>query len=143
MSAVQPAIEATGADIRRDALPVVYGDRTMLTQLYRHLLSNALKFNHRQPVIHITVERQDGGWTLGVKDNGIGIKPEYHERIFAPFKRMHGHDEYEGVGIGLSICRKATERHGGHIWIESQVDEGTHAKFTLDDQPPSSADLEL
>ena len=143
MLAVQPAIEATGADIRRDALPVVYGDRTMLTQLYRHLLSNALKFNHRQPVIHITVERQDGGWTLGVKDNGIGIKPEYHERIFAPFKRMHGHDEYEGVGIGLSICRKATERHGGHIWIESQVDEGTHAKFTLDDQPPNSADLEL
>jgi signal transduction histidine kinase len=72
---------------------------------------------------------------LSVADNGIGIKPEYHEQIFIPFKRLHGHSEYEGAGIGLSICRKAVERHGGSIWVESQAGQGTQVNFTLDDEP--------
>jgi signal transduction histidine kinase len=68
-----------------------------------------------------------------VKDNGIGIKPEYHEQIFAPFRRLHSHNEFEGAGIGLTICRKTVERHGGRIWVESEAGQGAHFKFTLGD----------
>ncbi len=125
------------AIIRRDPLPIVCGDRMMLTQLYRHLLENAVTFNESaQREIYLSAAQQDGRWTLSVIDNGIGIKPEYHTQIFAPFKRLHRQDDYEGAGIGLSICRKAVERHGGHIWVESQVSQGTHIKFTIEDVPP-------
>ena len=135
VSALSKTMPIAPEHIRPDPLPVVYGDADMLTQLYRHLLENALKFNHQpQPCVHLTATHQDGRWVLGVADNGIGIKPEYHEQIFIPFKRLHGHSEYEGAGIGLSICRKAVERHGGSIWVESQAGQGTHVKFTLDEE---------
>jgi signal transduction histidine kinase len=129
-------IHATGATITRDVLPTVWGDSTMLTQLYQHLLNNALKFRsaHR-PLIHLSVEPQAGQNVLGVKDNGIGINPAYHEQIFAPFKRLHDHSEFEGAGIGLTICRKTVERHGGNIWVESDAGQGAHFKFTLGDPP--------
>lgn len=125
-------IETTGAIVQRDPLPMVCGDRTMITQIYGNLLSNALKFTGpEQPVVSVTAEYQDGRWTLGVKDNGIGIEAAYHEQIFAPFKRLHGHGGYEGTGMGLAICRKAVERHGGAIWVESHLGQGTHVKFAL------------
>jgi signal transduction histidine kinase len=126
-------LATTAATIQRDPLPVVYGDRAMLTQIYCNLLDNALKFRGPEPPeISITAERQEGHWTLGVKDNGIGIESACREQIFAPFKRLHGHSAYEGVGMGLAICRKAVERHGGSIWVESHMGQGTHVKFTLD-----------
>jgi light-regulated signal transduction histidine kinase (bacteriophytochrome) len=136
LEALTTRIQATGATISRDALPTVWGDGAMLTQLYQHLLGNALKFHstHR-PLISLTVELQEGQTVLGVKDNGIGIKTEYHEQIFAPFKRLHGRGEYEGTGIGLAICRKTVERHQGRIWVESDAGQGAHFKFTLEDCP--------
>lgn len=133
IKALAVRIEETGAEIVRDELPTVPGDATMLTQLYQNLIGNALKFTtpDRRPRVRLTAAQRDGGWELGVLDNGIGMKPEYAEQIFAPFKRLHGRDEYEGAGIGLAVCRKAVERHRGKIWAESQPGQGSHFKFTI------------
>ncbi|MBI1785607.1 PAS domain S-box protein, partial [Candidatus Sumerlaeota bacterium] len=133
LEAVAMRIETSKAMIKQDDLPEVWGDRTMLTQLYQNLVGNALKFiaPGDTPEITLTCERVDDQIVLGVKDNGIGIKPEYAEQIFAPFKRLHGRDKYEGSGIGLSICRKCVERHGGTIWVESEPGKGAHFRFTL------------
>ncbi|GMV91482.1 MAG: hypothetical protein AMXMBFR82_12600 [Candidatus Hydrogenedentota bacterium] len=121
------------AVVEQDCLPTVMGDRTLLAQLYQNLIGNALKFHgDKSPVIRLTAEETPDGWLLGVSDNGIGIKKEYAEQIFAPFKRLHGRSEYEGTGIGLAICRKIVERHGGKIWVESAPGEGARFKFTLD-----------
>ncbi|HEY7496527.1 MAG TPA: ATP-binding protein [Candidatus Tectomicrobia bacterium] len=136
LEALATPIRATGASITRDVLPTVWGDSTMLTQVYQHLLNNALKFRSaRRPLIHLSVEPQTGQSILGVQDNGIGIKPEYHEQIFAPFRRLHGHSECAGAGLGLTICRKTVERHGGRIWVESDAGQGAHFKFTLGEPP--------
>lgn len=133
LEALAAPIEETGAEISRDELPDAVGDASMLTQLYQNLIGNALKFSARvrRPMVHLTAEQDNGQWILGVQDNGIGIEPEHTEQIFAPFKRLHGRDEYVGTGIGLAICRKAVERHGGRIWVESEPDRGAHFKFTL------------
>ena len=133
LEALAAHVEETGAEISRDELPDAVGDASVLTQLYQNLIGNALKFNARgrRPMVHLTAEQDNGQWILGVQDNGIGIKPEYAEQIFAPFKRLHGRDEYAGTGIGLAICREAVERHGGRIWVESEPDRGAHFKFTL------------
>ena len=142
VAALSTTMPISSENIRHDPLPAVYGDPDMLTQIYRHLLENAFKFNHNpQPYVHLTATHQEGRWILSVADNGIGIKPEYHEQIFIPFKRLHGHSEYEGAGIGLSICRKAVERHGGSIWVESQAGQGTRVNFTLDDEPLDRGNL--
>ena len=107
------------------------GDSLLLTQLYQNLLSNAMKFvDGKVPDIRLTAERDGAVWVLGVKDNGIGIQAEYAEQIFAPFRRLHGMTEYEGTGIGLALCRKTVERHGGKIWVESDPGQGSHFKFT-------------
>ena len=116
------------------------GDATLLTQLYQNLLSNALKFaRDGKPEVELTVQQTGDVWTLGVRDNGIGLKLEYAEQIFEPFKRLHGLTEYPGTGIGLAICRKSVERHGGRIWVESRPAEGAHFKFTL---PNAGKELE-
>ena len=129
-----------GAQIRWDPLPTVMGDPTMLTQLYQNLICNALKFRGAiPPEVALTAEAQDGHWVLGVSDNGIGLEPAYAERIFGPFQRLHGMSEYEGNGIGLAICRKTVERHGGKIWVESEPGRGAHFKFTL---PANAAESE-
>lgn len=135
MSAVSARVDEAGAEIERDALPTVSCDKRLVTQLYQNLVSNALKFVKPDvtPMIHLTVEEADGEIVFGVRDNGIGIKPDYLQIIFSPFKRLHGRSEYEGSGIGLSICRKAVERHGGKIWVESEYGQGSHFKFTLGD----------
>jgi signal transduction histidine kinase len=132
LDALRVRIEETGATVSRVPLPVVIGDPTLLTQLYQNLLGNALKFvGEDQPMIQLTVDSRDNMWILGVRDNGIGIEPEYAVQIFKPFKRLHGMAEYEGTGIGLSICQKAVERHNGTIWVESEPGKGAHFQFTL------------
>jgi hypothetical protein len=131
---LESRIEDTQANIVRDSLPDVIGDKTLLTQLYQNLLGNAMKFiDTESPEIYITAEPVAKTRILGVRDNGIGMKPEFSEAVFKPFKRLHGRGKYEGTGIGLSICKKAVSRHGGRIWVESELGQGTHFKFTLKD----------
>jgi light-regulated signal transduction histidine kinase (bacteriophytochrome) len=137
-------IKESRAEITRDELPQVWGDRFMMTQVYQNLLSNALKFTlPNQPLIHLTAEQINGQMILGVRDNGIGIEPKYAEQIFAPFKRLHGRSKYEGTGIGLAICRKIVERHGGKIWVESKPGAGAHFKFTIGEITPNKREESL
>ncbi len=133
LEALATRVEEIGAEITRDELPTVAGDATLLTQLYQNLIGNALKFvaPGRRPAIRLTAERINGERVFGVRDNGIGLKPEYAEQVFVAFKRLHGRGEYEGSGIGLAICRKTVERHGGRIWVESEPGKGAHFKFTI------------
>lgn len=132
----------TGARVERQALPVVRGDRVMLTQLYQNLIGNAVKFvaPGEAPRVRLTAERGEGEWRLAVADEGIGIRPDYAEQIFQPFRRLHGRGQYEGSGVGLSICRKVVERHGGRIWLDPAVKRGACFRFSLplsgDADPP-------
>ncbi len=139
LDALHIRIDETEAEVILTPLPTVLGDATLLTQLYQNLLGNALKFvGNERPVIHLMAEREDDLWTLGVRDNGIGLDPVYAEQIFKPFKRLHGMATYPGTGIGLSICQKAVERHGGRIWVESELGQGAHFRFTI---PATAAQL--
>jgi light-regulated signal transduction histidine kinase (bacteriophytochrome) len=132
LAALRLRIEETGAEVTRDALPTVVGDTTQLGQVFQNLIGNALKFTGEgRPEIALTAERHGNEWILGVRDNGIGIDPRHAESVFTPFKRLHGMTEYEGTGIGLAICKKSIERHGGRIWVESEVDRGALFRFTL------------
>ena len=132
LEALTSRIEATGAEIRRDPLPTLACDSPLIVQLYQNLIGNALKFSDGdRPQVHLTAEQEGEVWVLGVRDNGIGIKAEYAEQIFVPFKRLHDVDTYEGTGIGLSLCRKVVDRHHGRIWVDSQPGQGAHFKFTL------------
>ncbi len=118
--------------IRVTPLPDVYGDRTLVSQLFQNLIGNALKFvDGRTPEIDITAENEGDEWVFGVKDNGVGVKPEHLEMIFQPFKRVSQGAAKEGTGIGLAICRKIVERHGGRLWVTSKFGVGSHFKFTL------------
>jgi signal transduction histidine kinase len=111
----------------------------LLAQVYQNLIQNALKFTgDAPPRIHLTAEAGDDYWTLGVRDEGIGLEPESAAQIFAPFQRLHEADQYEGSGIGLTICRTTVERHGGVIWVESELGRGAHFKFTLPRCAPAS-----
>ena len=139
IEALDERIKNTEAEIACDVLPEVQGDKTLLIQLYQNLICNALKYCRDKPILHLTVERGPSGLIFGVRDNGIGIKQEYQEQIFAPFKRLHGKSEYEGTGIGLATCRKVVERHGGRIWVESAPGEGSHFKFTLNAKRKAAA----
>jgi PAS domain S-box-containing protein len=132
---LETAIAETGAVITRDRLPVVKSDAIQLTQLFQNLISNALKFRSQQPPrINIGVRREQGNWLISVTDNGIGMQPEYFERIFIIFQRLHTRNEYPGTGIGLAICKKIVERHGGRIFVESQLGQGSTFFFTLPDE---------
>jgi len=133
LNALSTRVEETDALITQDPLPVIWGDPTVITQLYQNLIGNALKFipDDTRPEIHLSNEEINGETVFGVRDNGIGMKPEYTEQIFIPFKRLHGREKYEGTGIGLAICRKAVERHGGRIWAESEHGKGSHFRFTI------------
>jgi signal transduction histidine kinase len=126
-------IEDSGARITHGALPTVMGDATQLLQLFQNLLSNAIKFHRRDvpPVVHVEAQPWDSAWRFSVRDNGIGIAAEYFERIFVLFQRLHGRGEYPGTGIGLAICKKIVERHGGSIAVQSQPGEGSTFSFTL------------
>ncbi len=126
------SVKETGAKITRDPLPTLPMDARQMTQLFQNLISNALKFRGEQPPeIHISAQAQPGQWVLGVRDNGIGIEPQYVERIFLIFQRLHTRKQYPGTGIGLAICKKIVERHGGTIWVESQPGQGSTFYFTI------------
>ncbi|WP_434442527.1 sensor histidine kinase [Lentzea sp. E54] len=125
-------IEETGARVEVAELPSVRGEASLLSAVFQNLISNALKFKGaEQPVVRIGVEQDDELWKFTVCDNGIGIEPEYADRIFIIFQRLHPKDAYPGTGIGLAMCRKIVEYHGGTIWLKTDVDSGTCFEFTL------------
>jgi PAS domain S-box-containing protein len=118
--------------INHEPLPLVLGDRSQLVQLFQNLIVNAIKYRtERSPIIHISATRIENYWRFAVSDNGIGIAPEFSERIFTIFQRLHPREEYPGTGIGLAICKKIVQRHRGEIWVESQVGAGSTFYFTL------------
>jgi PAS domain S-box-containing protein len=132
LEALKASIESSRAEIAVEALPVVIGDATQLGQIFQNLLVNAIKFRgERTPRIHVSAKETSCEWIFSVKDNGIGIAPEYFERVFIIFQRLHTIEEYSGTGIGLAICKKIAERHGGRIWIESVVGEGSTFHFSI------------
>ena len=126
------AIEESKAVVTHDPLPTVMADERQLLHVLQNLLSNAIKFKGPQiPRIHLSAERREKEWVFSLRDNGIGIDPQYSERIFVLFQRLHTNAEYPGTGIGLALCKKIVERHGGRIWMESQLGQGTIFYFTL------------
>ncbi len=129
---LQAAIRESDARVDLGSLPSVMANRAQLVQLFQNLIGNAIKFRGNEPpVIQVDAERQEDEWLFTITDNGIGIAPEYRQDIFTVFKRLHTRAEYPGNGIGLAICRKIIEQHGGRIWVESQPGRGSSFKFTL------------
>jgi len=127
------AVEASGALVTHDTLPTVLADETQLVQLFQNLVGNAIKYqNSGIPRIHISAAKNGGKkWVISVKDNGLGIDPQYFEKIFGMFQRLHKREEFAGTGIGLAICKKIVERHGGSISVESQPGQGSTFRFAL------------
>jgi PAS domain S-box-containing protein len=126
------AIEVSGIEITYDLLPTVMGDSSQLSRLFQNLIGNAIKFKRSEPLkIHISAEQNENEWVFSVKDNGIGIDPQHFDRIFIVFQRLHTKEEYDGTGIGLAICKKIVERHGGKMWVESEYGKGSIFYFTL------------
>ncbi|WP_456786413.1 sensor histidine kinase [Cellulomonas sp. P5_C5] len=135
------SVAESGAVVTHDELPVVRGEHPLLTQLFQNLVGNAIKFRDpsRPPTVHLSARRVADSWELECRDNGIGIDPQYAERVFVIFQRLHAKDIYEGTGIGLSLCKKIVEFHGGRIWIEQPEGVGTSIRWTLpaaDDPTP-------
>lgn len=129
---MQLTIDETKATIQRSPLPTVRADSRQLAQLFSNIIGNAIKFSgDAPPRVEISAERRGRFWAIKVRDHGIGIEPQYFDRIFVIFQRLHGRGEYPGTGIGLAICKKIVERHGGSIWVESKPGEGSTFSFTL------------
>ncbi len=126
------ALEASGGALTHDALPEVIGDEPQLVQLLQNLAGNALKFRGGEPPrVHVSFLEKENEFEIAVQDNGIGIEPQYFERIFMVFQRLHDKGQYPGTGIGLAICKKVIDRHGGRIWVESTPGKGSCFRFTL------------
>ena len=141
----QSELDATGAVVTHDALPTLPVEGLQLSQVFQNLLSNAIKYRNPEqpPRVHVAARQTAHEWTFSVTDNGLGIEPEYHERIFGLFKRLHG-AQVPGTGIGLAICKRIIERHKGRIWVESSPGAGSTFLFTLPDSAAlSSAGGEL
>ena len=129
-------IKENKATVSHDPLPEVMADNTQLAQVFQNLIINGIKFHSEEaPKIHISAEKKAKEWLFSVQDNGIGIDPQYSEKIFEVFKRLHKKEEYPGTGIGLAICKKIVERHGGRIWVESELGKGSTFYFTLPINP--------
>lgn len=126
------AIEESGAQVTHDPLPAVMADETQLIQLFQNLIGNAIKYQGPGvPRVHVSASNGGKQLTFSVRDNGLGIDPQYFERIFGMFQRLHKREEFAGTGIGLAICKKIVERHGGVISVESQPGEGSTFRFAL------------
>ena len=129
---LQASIQAVHATVTSDPLPRLPVDATQIVQLFQNLIGNALKFRSERPSeVHVGVQQQAGRWLFSVRDNGIGIEPQYFQRIFQIFQRLHTRKAFPGTGIGLAICKKIVERHGGEIWVESQLDQGSTFFFSI------------
>jgi signal transduction histidine kinase len=139
LSNLAAAIEHSEAEISTDPLPTVRGETGLLAQLFQNVIGNALKFRGDQaPRVRVAVQDREDHWELTVVDNGIGVEPQYAERVFVIFQRLHPKASYEGTGIGLALCKRIVEHHGGQIWIESPQGGGTAVVFTLP-KPPAEA----
>ncbi len=129
---LQPAVDETQAEITHDPLPVIWADEGQIEQLFQNLVGNAIKFHGAEaPRVHVGVQKENQNWLFSVRDNGIGIDPQYFERIFIIFQRLHNREEYPGTGIGLAISKRIVESHGGRIWIESEQGSGSTFYFTI------------
>ena len=128
---LQAAIAQSGAIVTSDPLPTVVAEEVSLMQLFQNLISNSIKYRGEEtPRIHVSAQRDAEGWLFAVRDNGMGIDSQDSDRVFGMFKRLHG-SEIPGTGIGLAICKKAIERQGGRIWVESEPGRGSTFKFTI------------
>jgi light-regulated signal transduction histidine kinase (bacteriophytochrome) len=125
-------VSEAGAQVTSDPLPTVQGENTLLVQLFQNLIGNGVKFSGEgTPRIHIGVRRDGDVWEFCCADNGIGIEPQYQDKIFVIFQRLHGRDVYGGTGIGLAMCKKIVEYHGGRMWLDTTVTEGATFRWTL------------
>ncbi|WP_394741874.1 PAS domain-containing sensor histidine kinase [Natronococcus roseus] len=130
-SDLEMRIAATNAEVTADPLPTVEGDESQLRQVFQNLLDNAIEYSHGPPRIHVSAERRGSQWELSVRDEGIGIPADEREQIFEMFQRLHGRGDHDGTGIGLALCERIVERHGGEIRVESEPGEGSTFSFTL------------
>ncbi|MGH2941495.1 MAG: sensor histidine kinase [Solirubrobacteraceae bacterium] len=141
LDALAGAIEESGARISVGELPTVRADRANLCRVFQNLLGNAVKFTGGEtPQVSIEAEREDGDWRFSVRDNGIGMKPDHAKRIFEPFQRLHGEEDYPGTGIGLAVCERIIDQLGGRIWVASSPGEGSVFHFTLPVASPAGAE---
>jgi PAS domain S-box-containing protein len=132
MANMKLAIEDSGAVVNHDTLPIIMADEGQLVQLFQNLIGNAVKFRNQEPPrINVSAEKRQNEWVFSVRDNGIGIDPQSAQSIFEIFRRLHTREEYPGTGMGLAICKKIVERHGGQIWVQSQPGEGSTFYFTI------------
>lgn len=140
LDSLDAEIDELGAEITVDKLPTVSGDASQLTQLFQNLIGNSLKYHGDEPLrIHVAAEEVDSGWEVCVEDNGIGIDEKHHQRVFEIFRRLHSHERYPGTGIGLAVCRRIVDRHGGRIWIDAAYSGGTRFVVGFPDGQPESS----
>ncbi len=131
LESLRMMIEDRDATIEVDAMPIIWGSRVQMGQVIQNLVSNAIKFTKDRPVVKIHASEGAKEWVFSVEDNGIGIDPCYNDKLFQMFQRLNPRDQYPGTGIGLAMSRKIVERHGGAIWVVSEVDKGSKFYFTI------------